>query len=67
MKVTGRGMSLSPAAFEIELSADGIRIAHDVDGETYHAREFSLLDGYHFAVCACHDSFSPPQWVTLTE
>lgn len=67
MKVTGRGMSLSPAAFEIELSADGIRIAHDVDGETYHAREFSLLDGYHFAVCACHDSFSPPQWVTLAE
>ena len=43
MKVTGLGMSLSPAAFEIQLQPDGVSIAHAVNACTYYAREYALL------------------------
>ena len=66
MKVTGRGMSLSPTAFEFELQADKIFIRHTVDDGTYEAREYDLLDGYRFAVCARSAAFFEPQWVNLT-
>ena len=66
MKVTGRGMTLSPTAFDIELQADRVYIRHTVDDFAYEAREYDLLHGYRFAVCARSAAFGEPQWVDLT-
>ncbi|MCQ2064033.1 MAG: 4'-phosphopantetheinyl transferase superfamily protein [Fibrobacter sp.] len=52
MKVTGRGLSLSPEKFSLEFKADGgILLHHDGPRPEYLFRELDLNDGYRYAYC----------------
>lgn len=52
MKVTGRGLSLSPEKFSLEFKADGgILLHHDGPRPEYLFRELDLDDGYRYAYC----------------
>lgn len=53
VKATGKGMSLPADAFEIELSADRIRVRDDTDTGTYGFAELDLFPGYKSALCVC--------------
>ena len=51
MKVTGRGLSLTPDKFSLALSPDGISLWHDGPRPEYTFRELDLEDGYRYAYC----------------
>ena len=51
MKVTGRGMSLSPDKFSLSMTPDGIVLEHDGPRPEYTFREISGEDGFRYAYC----------------
>ena len=51
MKVTGRGMSLSPDKFSLSMTPDGIVLEHDGPRPEYTFREISGGDGFRYAYC----------------
>ena len=51
MKVTGRGLSLSPDKFSLTLSPEGIVLDHDGVKPEYQFRELDLDDGFRYAYC----------------
>lgn len=51
MKVTGRGMSLSPDRFSLSMTPDGIVLEHDGPRPEYTFREISRDDGFRYAYC----------------
>jgi len=51
MKVTGRGMSLSPDKFSLSITPDGISLDHDGPRPEYVFRELNRDDGFRYAFC----------------
>ena len=51
MKVTGRGMSLSPDKFSLTVTPNGIALNHDGPRPEYFFREFDSDDGFRYAYC----------------
>ena len=51
MKVTGRGMSLSPDKFSLTLTPDGFALDHDGPKPEYVFRELDSDDGFRYAYC----------------
>ena len=51
MKVTGRGMSLSPDKFTLSVTSEGILLDHDGPRPEYTFREISRDDGFRYAYC----------------
>lgn len=53
VKASGRGMSQPADAFEIDFSADRIRVRDDTDPGPYGFAELDLFHGYKSALCVC--------------
>ena len=51
MKVTGRGMALSPDKFTLSVTSEGILLNHDGPRPEYTFREISRDDGFRYAYC----------------
>ena len=51
MKVTGRGMALSPDKFTLTMSPEGIVLDHDGVRPEYLFRELKSDDGFRYAYC----------------
>lgn len=51
MKVTGRGMSLSPDKFTLTMTPGGIVLDHDGVRPEYLFRELDVDDGFRYAYC----------------
>ncbi len=51
MKVTGRGMALSPDKFTLTMSPEGIVLDHDGVRPEYLFRELDFDDGFRYAYC----------------
>ena len=51
MKVTGRGMALSPDKFTLSVTSEGILLDHDGPRSEYAFREISRNDGFRYAFC----------------
>jgi 4'-phosphopantetheinyl transferase len=51
MKVTGRGMALSPDKFTLSVTSEGILLDHDGPRPEYAFREISRNDGFRYAFC----------------
>ena len=51
MKVSGRGMSLSPDKFSLTLTPDGFALDHDGPKPEYVFRELDSDDGFRYAYC----------------
>ncbi|AMK14015.1 4'-phosphopantetheinyl transferase [methanogenic archaeon mixed culture ISO4-G1] len=58
MKATGLGFELPLDSFRIELG-DRITVDQKVDGRDYRFMEYTLSDGYRYAVCSPDGSFEP--------
>lgn len=58
MKAVGLGFNLDLDAFKVTIG-DRITVDHSVDDSEYHFREYSVDDGYRYAVCSTDDDFSP--------
>lgn len=66
MKVTGRGLSLMPDAFALNVDvAENIKLFHDGDRPEFTFREIDLHDGYRYAVCLKTDGKTAPQEVNI--
>ena len=64
MKVTGRGMSLMPDKFTLNVDEIGnISLYHDGERPEYVFREIDLQDGYRYAYCIKNDCQNAPQEV----
>lgn len=64
MKVTGRGMSLMPDMFALNVDEnENISLYHDGKRPEYAFREIDLRDGYRYAYCIKNDCQNAPQEV----
>ena len=62
MKVTGRGMSLMPDKFSLNVDEkENILLDHDGERPEYAFREIDLHDGYRYAYCIKNDGKNAPQ------
>ena len=62
MKVTGRGMSLMPDKFSLNVGEnENILLDHDGERLEYVFREIDLHDGYRYAYCIKNDGKNAPQ------
>ena len=62
MKVTGRGMSLMPDKFSLNVDEkENILLDHDGERSEYAFREIDLHDGYRYAYCIKNDGKNAPQ------
>ena len=64
MKVTGRGMSLMPDKFSLNVDENGnISLFHEGNRMEYAFREIDLHDGYRYAYCIKNNGENAPQEV----
>ena len=64
MKVTGRGMSLMPDKFSLNVDENGnISLFHEGNRMEYSFREIDLHDGYRYAYCIKNNGENAPQEV----
>ena len=64
MKVTGRGMSLMPDKFSLNVDENGnISLFHEGNRMEYAFREINLHDGYRYAYCIKNNGENAPQEV----
>ena len=64
MKVTGRGMSLMPDKFSLNVDENGnILLFHEGNRMEYAFREIDLHDGYRYAYCIKNNGENAPQEV----
>lgn len=57
MKATGRGMTLPLDSFSIDIDGDVISVKQQISAEKYYFKEYSMNDGYRYAVCALNPHF----------
>ena len=68
MKVTGRGMSLMPDKFSLNVDENGnISLFHEGNRMEYAFREINLHDGYRYAYCIKNDGENAPQEVRCVD
>ena len=64
MKVTGRGMSLMPDKFSLNVDENGnISLFHEGNRMEYAFREIDVHDGYRYAYCIKNNGENAPQEV----
>jgi len=68
MKVTGRGMSLMPDKFSLNVDENGnISLFHEGNRMEYAFREIDLHDGYRYAYCIKNNGENAPQEVRCVD